>query len=89
MIWWEDEKTFCEKVDDDQAINVIRLDVQTLTTMLMGYKRPSYLYRQQSVGHGILLGQDFGAADPPRQALFFRLFLMSQSPFPMIVGKGL
>ena len=45
MIWWEDEKTFCEKVDDDQAINVIRLDVQTLTTMLMGYKRPSYLYR--------------------------------------------
>ena len=44
-LWWEDEETFCEKVDDEEGVNVISLDVQTLTAMLMGYKRPGYLYR--------------------------------------------
>ena len=44
-LWWEDEETFCEKVDDEEGVNVISLDVQTLTAMLMGYKRPGDLYR--------------------------------------------
>ena len=45
LLYWQDEKTCCEKVDPDEAVNAIRLDVGTLTAMLMGYKRPTYLYR--------------------------------------------
>lgn len=45
LLYWQDEKTYCEKVDSDEAVNAIRLDVGTLTAMLMGYKRPTYLYR--------------------------------------------
>lgn len=43
-IHWKDNKTFCEQISDSQLTNAVKLNVQTLTTMLMGYKRPSYLY---------------------------------------------
>ena len=48
-IWWEDEKNCCETVEEGDAINVISLDIQTLTAMLMGYKRPTYLYNNSKL----------------------------------------
>ena len=39
-----DEETVCEKTDDIHAANLVEMDIQTLTTMLMGYKRPTFLY---------------------------------------------
>lgn len=43
-IYWDDEETVCEKSDDMYAANLVEMDIQTLTTMLMGYKRPTFLY---------------------------------------------
>lgn len=44
QIYWRDQKTFCDRENDLPLTNIVELDIQTLTTMLMGYKRPSYLY---------------------------------------------
>lgn len=41
---WQDGKTVCEKLEEEASVNLVELSVQTLTTMLMGYKRPTYLY---------------------------------------------
>lgn len=49
VLYWLEEKTVCERVEDDQSINVVELDIQTLTTMFMGYKRPSYLYHNERI----------------------------------------
>ena len=49
MVSWHDGKTICEQVEDNQSINVVELSVNTLTTMLMGYKRPSYLYEHEKI----------------------------------------
>ena len=49
MVSWRDGETFCEQVEDNQSINVVELDVNTLTAMLMGYKRPSYLYEHEKI----------------------------------------
>lgn len=44
LVYWKDNKSYCEQKDDINMTNVVKLNIQTLTTMLMGYKRPSYLY---------------------------------------------
>lgn len=44
MVSWHNGETICEQVEDNQSINVVELSINTLTTMLMGYKRPTYLY---------------------------------------------
>lgn len=44
QIYWKDQKTYCERGTELPLTNIVELDIQTLTTMLMGYKRPSYLY---------------------------------------------
>lgn len=49
MVSWHDGETLCEQVEDNQSINVVELDVNALTTMLMGYKRPSYLYDHEKI----------------------------------------
>ena len=49
MVSWHAGKTICEQVDDNQSINVVELSINTLTTMLMGYKRPSYLYEHEKI----------------------------------------
>ena len=49
MVSWHEGKTICEQVDNNQSINVVELSVNTLTTMLMGYKRPSYLYEHEKI----------------------------------------
>lgn len=43
-IYWEDGKLCCDLVEDNPTVNVVELNIQTFTTLLMGYKRPSYLY---------------------------------------------
>ncbi len=49
LVSWHDGESFCEQVEDNQSINVVELDVNTLTAMLMGYKRPSYLYEHEKI----------------------------------------
>lgn len=41
---WDDGETLCETDTDYPETNIVELDIQTLTCMLMGYKRPAYLY---------------------------------------------
>ncbi|UPW84964.1 enhanced intracellular survival protein Eis [Lysinibacillus sp. Ag94] len=43
VITKQDGKVAVEKVSETQSENAIQLTVQTLATMLLGYKRPSYL----------------------------------------------
>lgn len=41
---WKDGETVCERVEEDGCVNLVELSIQTMTAMLTGYKRPSYLY---------------------------------------------
>lgn len=49
MVSWHDGETICEPVENNQSINVVELSINTLTTMLMGYKRPTYLYDHEKL----------------------------------------
>ncbi len=49
MVSWHNGETICEQVEDNQSINVVELSINTLTTMLMGYKRPTYLYDHEKI----------------------------------------
>ncbi len=49
LLSWHDGEANCERVEDNQSINVVELDINTLTTMLMGYKRPTYLYNHEKI----------------------------------------
>lgn len=49
MVSWHNGEATCEQVEDNQSINVVELNINTLTTMLMGYKRPSYLYDHEKI----------------------------------------
>ncbi len=46
---WRDGRTFCEKVSTWSTGHRLSLDIKTLTTMLMGYKRPTYLYDHEKI----------------------------------------
>lgn len=41
---FEDEEAICEKVEEYEESYLVELDISTLTTMMLGYKRPTYLY---------------------------------------------
>ncbi len=41
---FEGGKAICEKVEEYEESYLVKLDISTLTTMMMGYKRPTYLY---------------------------------------------
>lgn len=49
MVSWHDGETVCEKITDKLSINAVELDINTLTAMLMGYKRPTYLYDHEKI----------------------------------------
>lgn len=49
MVSWHDGETNCEKITDKLSINAVELDINTLTVMLMGYKRPTYLYDHEKI----------------------------------------
>lgn len=44
QIYWKEQKTYFQQDLELPLTNIVELDIGTLTTMLMGYKRPSYLY---------------------------------------------
>jgi len=46
---WREGRTFCEKVNTWSTGHRLSLDIKTLTTMLMGYKRPTYLYNNDRI----------------------------------------
>lgn len=41
---FEDNEPVCEKVEEYEESYLVELDISILTTMMMGYKRPTYLY---------------------------------------------
>lgn len=43
-VYWEEGQLCCDKVEDMPGVNVVVVNIRSLTTLLMGYKRPSYLY---------------------------------------------
>jgi len=46
---WRDGRTLCEKVNNWSTGHRLSLDIKALTTMLMGYKRPTYLYNNDRI----------------------------------------
>lgn len=49
LVSWRDGKASCARVEDAKAVNLVELTINTLTTMLMGYKRPTYLYNHEKI----------------------------------------
>ena len=49
LVSWHEGETTCERVEDNQSINVVELDIDTLTALMMGYKRPTYLYDHEKI----------------------------------------
>ena len=49
LVSWHEGGTTCERVEDNQSINVVELDINTLTALMMGYKRPTYLYDHEKI----------------------------------------
>ena len=48
-LFWEAGTACCEKSDYDGEEPLVELDIGTLTTMMMGYKRPTYLYHNDRI----------------------------------------
>lgn len=48
-IYWEDGKTKCDCMELCEGVLFIEMNIQTLTAMLMGYKRPTYLYNNDRI----------------------------------------
>lgn len=50
QLFWRDGESHCELAEEDAPdVNLVELDINTLTTMLMGYKRPTYLYNHEKL----------------------------------------
>lgn len=46
---FENNAPICEKVDEYEESYLVELDISILTTMMMGYKRPTYLYNNDYI----------------------------------------
>jgi predicted acetyltransferase len=44
VLYWEDEETRCEKLEEAPDQNLVELDIRSMTAMMLGYKRPTFLY---------------------------------------------
>lgn len=44
FLHFEEDEAVCEKVEEYEESYLVELDISTLTTMMLGYKRPTYLY---------------------------------------------
>lgn len=73
-VFWKDGKTICEKVDGHGAAPLIETDIQTLTTMLMGYKRPTYLYNNDRIAMDYYLLPTLESLIPPEKPYFSDYF---------------
>ena len=54
LVSWHEGETTCERVEDNQSINVVELDINTLTALMMGYKRPTYLYDHEKISCSLI-----------------------------------
>lgn len=54
--------------------NLIELDIQTLTTLMMGYKRPSYLYNNERLNMEYYLVQVLEQLIPVEKPYFSDYF---------------
>lgn len=73
-VFWKDGKTICEKVDSHGAAPLIEMDIQTLTTLLMGYKRPTYLYNNDRIDMDYYLLPTLESLIPPGKPYFSDYF---------------
>ena len=71
---WEDDEAVCEQVTTCHSGHRIALDIQTLTTMLMGYKRPTYLYNNDRIDMDYHLLKTLEALIPPDRPYFSDYF---------------
>ena len=50
LLHMRDGDVACDPCDPDgESAALLELDIQTLTAMMMGYKRPSYLYENERI----------------------------------------
>ena len=71
---WRDGRTFCEKVSTWSTGHRLSLDIKTLTTMLMGYKRPTYLYNNDRIDMDYHLLKTLETLIPPDKPYFSDYF---------------
>ena len=71
---WEDDEAVCEQVTTCHSGHRIALDIQTLTTMLMGYKRPTSLYNNDRIDMDYHLLKTLEALIPPDRPYFSDYF---------------
>ena len=71
---WRDGRTFCEKVNNWSTGHRLSLDIKTLTTMLMGYKRPTYLYNNDRIDMDYHLLKTLETLIPPDKPYFSDYF---------------
>ena len=74
LLCWEEDRTRCERVEEGPLQNLIELDIQTLTTLMMGYKRPSYLYNNERLNMEYYLVQVLEQLIPVEKPYFSDYF---------------
>lgn len=69
-------RQICRKVEDREADpkRIVKLDIGTLTAMLMGYKRPMYLYNNERIHMNYNLLKELEQAIPGEKAYFSDYF---------------
>lgn len=73
-VYWEDAEVRCQQVEEEPTVNVVKLSIQSLTTMLMGYKRPSYLYENEKLDMEYYMVQILEQLIPTGKAYFSDYF---------------
>lgn len=73
-VYWKDGKAVCEKVETGKDDQLIELSIQTLTTLLMGYKRPTYLYNNDRIKMEYHLLRTLETLIPPEKPYFSDYF---------------
>ena len=71
---WQEGEAVCEQVSSFRSGHRIGLDIQTLTTMFMGYKRPTYLYNNDRIDMDYHLLKTLEAMIPPDKPYFSDYF---------------
>jgi predicted acetyltransferase len=67
-------RQYCEKVAEYDNVHLVRTDICSLTTMLMGYKRPNYLYTNERLHMNYNLLRHLEAVVPSEKPYFSDYF---------------
>ena len=76
LIYWEENRNIvCKRLNKEYKRNgkdryIIKMNIQTLTTMLMSYKTPSYLYKIGRIESSIK-GINFLESIIPKEQVYF------------------